>query len=578
MVACWAVALIFSTSAGCGDAGDADPGGGATDDPGASDTGSISIVDQDTSGGDTQSADDACDPGQLFCTDANERAECDDDGEGWDVLVPCSAPQVCEPESVLCKSPLCEPGEQKCTGAQTAGTCNETGTSFIDDVTCDEGNGCDEETLGCVTWVCEPGAVWCDASGVVQRCWDNGLGSVAHSNCGSGAGCSGCLGSKTEAACVGVPAGEAPELVDCVGLEACIADIGCTAFECNAVLTPCLDASDDPGCIAMTACIPLPPLHPTPDTAVSASTVLGVSVVAGGTPPTGPGAFINVAPVYNPQSGLYLEDLGAAEITLLEDGQPKVLTCSPVHDSPYAFSDIVFVIDETGSMDWVIDAVKTNAVTLAEHLTEVGLDVRFGAVSFKDIVLPVPTSDWFLPLSPDASDLASFMATLLALDGGDEAENPMDAIMVAWDQMDWRPGAERVFVLFTDAPVHTAADGWEYTELHLVEVLAELVRDAVVHTVSPDFDREPCFTGETVNPRMLSCGTGGSSTELLSSDSLGDLTGSAFAEALSEATICTFSSSAPGESHTLEVTVTTTWNGQVLSGSTIVEGATYPPP
>ena len=43
------------------------------------------------------------------------------------------------------------------------------------------------------------------------------------------------------------------------------------------------------------------------------------------------------------------------------------------------------------------------------------------------------------------------------------------------------------------------------------------------------------------------------------------------------AAICTFSSSAPGDAHTLEVTVSTTYQyqGQTLSGATTLTDVTY---
>jgi VWFA-related protein len=109
--------------------------------------------------------------------------------------------------------------------------------------------------------------------------------------------------------------------------------------------------------------------------------------------------------------------------------------------------DIVFVFDQTGSMQDEIDAVKENTLLFADILRGSGMDFRLGLVTFSDAVETVRD------LTPDAGAFKGWISEIRANAGGDEPENDLAALERAL-QFKFRPGAQVVFILVTDAPYH----------------------------------------------------------------------------------------------------------------------------
>ena len=580
-----AAAAIAIAPAGCGGASDggATTAGADTPDGGG---GGVRIVDP---GGGDATVGAGCAPGELVCDDEGRVVRCKDDGTGWIAVFDCAAPTVCEPEAAMCKLPFCEPGEVTCVDGETLGSCNGTGTSFISSAAgaaCGDGEGCDPESLSCMPRICEPGATWCDDGGIAHRCASHGTSEAPLQSCSSDQGCAGCASNLVEVACGGVAPGEAPTEQLCGILQACAVNLGCTDFACADLSKPCQEDPLRVSCQALAGCIPLPPMDGSGDDSALADTTILQPVFFVGAAPDGSGPFLHLAPVQNPQTGEVLGglepkvDVGGAvlgNLELREDGSVRPLTCGPTLDSPYAYSDVVFAVDVTGSMGWVLDAVTEQAAQLADFLTAAGLDVRFGAVVFRDAVPETPYASWFQPLDPDPAAVGSFLGGVVAEAGEDAPENPLDAIAVAWDHMAWRPGAQRVFVLFTDAPMHVPGDGYGFADQGVLEVLDDLVRQAIVHTISTDYGGDACLLGEFPNPRLLSCATGGSGVQLTTSV-LDDLTATAFADALAESTICQFESLDEDAAHDLELAVTVTVGPTTFEGASTLEGVTYEAP
>jgi VWFA-related protein len=109
--------------------------------------------------------------------------------------------------------------------------------------------------------------------------------------------------------------------------------------------------------------------------------------------------------------------------------------------------DIVFVFDQTGSMQDEIDAVKENTLMFADILRGSGMDFRLGLVTFSDAVEKVRD------LTADAGEFKGWISEIRANAGGDEPENGLAALDRAL-QFKFRPGAQVVFILITDAPYH----------------------------------------------------------------------------------------------------------------------------
>lgn len=164
-----------------------------------------------------------------------------------------------------------------------------------------------------------------------------------------------------------------------------------------------------------------------------------------------------------------------------------------VDDTPpviYGKTDIVFIIDKTGSMGGPIDNVKANAESFVNMLKRNGVDVRLGLVAFGDI------NDDGLPLikSTMTSSFSEFETELNKLypglggSGGDTPESGLEAIMDSEYgalTFDLRSDASKNFIFITDAPVHSS-DSSSRSVYNIDAVAQELVaRDIKLTMVGP---------------------------------------------------------------------------------------------
>jgi hypothetical protein len=174
-----------------------------------------------------------------------------------------------------------------------------------------------------------------------------------------------------------------------------------------------------------------------------------------------------------------------------------------------AMVDVVWLIDRTGSMGGVIDSIKTNILSFTGELAATGIDYRLGLVTFVDEP-PDPLFNY--GFSTSDAGFQTWIDGITIGGGGDAPENDLEAVLSA-DGMAWRPGAARVMILVTDAPVHVAGDAAAYTHT-LAEVVTVLnASGTVLHTISHSF----CGSAAT-NPVELATGTGGMSYPLSSAD------------------------------------------------------------
>ncbi|MCW2935652.1 MAG: von Willebrand factor type [Actinomycetia bacterium] len=132
--------------------------------------------------------------------------------------------------------------------------------------------------------------------------------------------------------------------------------------------------------------------------------------------------------------------------------------------------DIVFVIDVTGSMGPVIEAVKENVrsfhTLLGAAMAEKGKAIsqlRVRVIAYRDFAdkpSNAVEATGFLALPDQQGQFESFVQRLHAIDGGDEPESGLEALSVAIDS-DWERGLDRrrhVIALFTDASAHPLGD------------------------------------------------------------------------------------------------------------------------
>ncbi|HEU4408573.1 MAG TPA: VIT domain-containing protein [Polyangiaceae bacterium] len=123
--------------------------------------------------------------------------------------------------------------------------------------------------------------------------------------------------------------------------------------------------------------------------------------------------------------------------------------------------DLVFLVDETGSMGPYIAQVKARLLELVDTLraSPLARSLRLGLVTFRD---HPPQEASFVsrsvPLTEDVEAIRRAVASMVASGGGDGPEALTDGL-VDLVRLDWRPNAARVAVLVGDAPPHGVEPG-----------------------------------------------------------------------------------------------------------------------
>jgi Mg-chelatase subunit ChlD len=160
------------------------------------------------------------------------------------------------------------------------------------------------------------------------------------------------------------------------------------------------------------------------------------------------------------QNGQAVGNLTKDDVQVFEDGkQAKILYFRGVGQGRPV--DIVFVLDVTESMQPYIDAVKQNMINFAQDLAQNHRDYRLGLVTFEDYVVsayPDCNCAYRNTMTSDAQKFTDWVGTLHAGGGGDIPEDPLDALAYA-STLPFRPEAQGIVILITDAPPHVAGDG-----------------------------------------------------------------------------------------------------------------------
>src|SRR5258708_25196881 len=123
--------------------------------------------------------------------------------------------------------------------------------------------------------------------------------------------------------------------------------------------------------------------------------------------------------------------------------------------------DIVFVMDVTESMQPYVDAVKQNVISFAHDLQSNSRDYRLGLVTFEDYVIskePDCNCAYRDKFTSDVKTFTDWVGSLHAGGGGDIPEDELDALAYA-SKFPFRPEAEGIIIIVTDAPPHHAGDG-----------------------------------------------------------------------------------------------------------------------
>lgn len=158
--------------------------------------------------------------------------------------------------------------------------------------------------------------------------------------------------------------------------------------------------------------------------------------------------------------------------------------------------DVVFVIDATGSMGWLIHEVKERVVALASAIRSLVPVTRFGVVAYRDDDDPE-----FLvrvePLTLQTSRIERFLDRLEARGGGDVPEAVDAGLRAAIERAGWKAGSHRVIIVIGDAPPH--AQRIEQTLALARQFHAE---GGVVTTVDVRFDANPSLAAARLGKRV----------------------------------------------------------------------------
>jgi Ca-activated chloride channel family protein len=184
--------------------------------------------------------------------------------------------------------------------------------------------------------------------------------------------------------------------------------------------------------------------------AVGGAIAAGFSRMFGGepTPPEPVGPVVNPPPPDPQGSPLSLEASDSERYPAEELSFIQARTSGEL--------DLVFLVDETGSMGSYIEQVKARLTQLIEVLSKSPLcrSLRIGLVTYRDH--PPQDSTYpsrVVPLTQDLAKLRAEVQRLAASGGGDGPESVTDGLYELV-RLEWRPKAAKTVVWFGDAPPH----------------------------------------------------------------------------------------------------------------------------
>ena len=139
--------------------------------------------------------------------------------------------------------------------------------------------------------------------------------------------------------------------------------------------------------------------------------------------------------------------------------------------------DVVFVLDNTGSMGGLLEGAKRKIWSIAEHLVsgQPQPDVRIGLIGYRD-----RTDSEVITVTPLTRDLDGVQQALMAMrarGGGDTPEDVNQALVNAIRQQPWSQGKRvlRLIYLVGDAPPHD-----DYAGPNSVQLAQEAQKKGIV--------------------------------------------------------------------------------------------------
>lgn len=181
------------------------------------------------------------------------------------------------------------------------------------------------------------------------------------------------------------------------------------------------------------------------------------------------------------RTGEPLDTLYPRSLKVMENNEEKeIISVEKISVNERVPVDFVFIIDITGSMQKHIDAVKNYISSFSTNLIRRGIDYRLGLILFSDYV------EKTYQLTDNVVTFLSWLTPVRASGGGDEKENALEALREL-KNIQFRPAANRVGILITDAPYHQVGEKGDGTTFYNTStIIKEMINnDYRIFTITP---------------------------------------------------------------------------------------------
>ncbi|MDC1068224.1 OmpA family protein [Candidatus Kapabacteria bacterium] len=148
-----------------------------------------------------------------------------------------------------------------------------------------------------------------------------------------------------------------------------------------------------------------------------------------------------------------LDTLLKEDISVLENGSSKsIISVEKISIKDRIPVDFCFVVDQTGSMQPYIDAMEQRIINFTNTLHNRGIDYTLSLVLFSDKL-----ENFYQPTG-SVGEFLGWLRDVKARGGNDIKENCLAAIKLGTNKIKYRPSANKVLVIITDAPYHQAGE------------------------------------------------------------------------------------------------------------------------
>jgi hypothetical protein len=291
---------------------------------------------------------------------------------------------------------------------------------------------------------------------------------------------------------------------------------------------------------------------------------------------------INLLGIINPATGQTI-DFNTSNLFVIEDGVMKGILITQVGGNVTLKADVVFIVDNSGSMYQEADSIASKIIAFSNYLQANGLDIKVGCVGYAGGVsgaqnLTDPgTLQTYLNRSygtdrtygysgPDSSRFEAAHDKFY-----NSSEDGIVGIMFADSLFSWRSGANRVYVNFTDEAIQPDyTNKWSVSDflshwsasqgtIHSVFSLSSYYWSGSVPDTSSEKENSYTWTpGKYERPWTLSHATGGSIKFILGDATDLDLTQLPVTGALAKSFLVEYITSNPNITHTVTIIVKTT--------------------